>query len=51
MDFNNKIGTICEMILLALIQIDTVKPRKYEHLGTRAKTLTLGGVHISEVFS
>ena len=29
----------------------TVKPRKCEHLGTRAKAFTLGGDHISEVFS
>ena len=28
-----------------------MKPRKCEHLGTRAKAFTLGGVHISEVFS
>ena len=33
------------------LNINTVKPRIYEHLETRSKAFKLGDVHISGIFS
>ena len=48
----NKIMVKCIILYkYQLVLKCTVKPQKYDHLGTRARAFTLGGVHILSFFS